>query len=1059
MSFDGDAVMQTHRWNSVKADRSTGDSRSCRSESAGTAKLGCLIAVCLLARVLSPASAQVIANGTTETASGTIDTGVVAGTAGSALNALNGGSILTFSPVILTTGGGGANAANAESGGAISVFSGTSISTSGDFASGLSTNGSGSSITTANTLIATFGATSRGVTATQGGNVTLNGGSITTRGDQANGLFAFLGNSTISATGLTITTNGRNSYGAEANIAGRAILTGGSITTNGPNADGLLTIDGSATLSATGTIVRTIGNGSTAANIVAGQMTLTDVTLSTTNDNAPGVRLDNSSSVAITGGSADTAGTTSFGLLSTSGSATTANGFAITTSGTNGVGVSAQIGGRVTLNSGTITTRGPSAYGLYAVGLLSVAAFPGGVTPLADDAAPAAGTIGARIDATGVTVTTSGTNSHGANVRGASSLVLVDSTIQAQGAEAAALFSAAYDLGASTAIVTNSRLSSQLGPGIRVSGTILDATLTGSSLSAGNLYEVVGAGALNLVATSSTLTGAASTERGSMSKLALSANSLWTMTGSSLVTSLENQASTINFSPPSGNLAQLASYKALTTGSYTGTGGTIGLSALLGTDGSPSDRLVVDGGSAGGSSSLRIANTVGLGSLTTGNGILIVDAINGGTTGSAAFNLSGPVVAGPYEYSLYRSSRDASGLQSWYLRSEFVAPGVPPPVLPPGVPQPPASPVAPPTGIPDFRREVSLYAAIPAMELIYGRSLIDNLHERTGELRSMEAAPVSEERTIWCNDPTRNFRCTIVVQRPANSSVGSYAPAGWARILGQHGNHDGGPGGIFRNGPNFNYDLYGLQAGLDLYRGDNADGSRDQVGLYAAIGRIEGDVRHFNGIHAGKNKIDASSLGAYWTHFGATGWYLDSVVQGTWFDARADSGRGVSLKYDSLSFAASLEGGYPLQLGSGFILEPQAQLIFQTQLDGSANDGAAIERFRNVDSLAARVGARLARSWTLEQPVTGAASPRLLTAWLKASLWNEFRGTPRTEFSSATGFIPFSADLGGSWVEFKAGLDAQLSRSIAVYAAAGYQIGTNGRSHAYDGKLGVKISW
>lgn len=31
--------------------------------------------------------------------------------------------------------------------------------------------------------------------------------------------------------------------------------------------------------------------------------------------------------------------------------------------------------------------------------------------------------------------------------------------------------------------------------------------------------------------------------------------------------------------------------------------------------------------------------------------------------------------------------------------------------------------------------------------------------------------------------------------------------------------------------------------------------------------------------------------------------------------------------------------------------------------------------------------------------------------------------------------------------------------SRAVNASAGYSIGLNGRSHAYDGRLGVKASW
>ncbi|KRE17271.1 hypothetical protein ASE66_30720 [Bosea sp. Root483D1] len=421
-----------------------------------------------------------------------------------------------------------------------------------------------------------------------------------------------------------------------------------------------------------------------------------------------------------------------------------------------------------------------------------------------------------------------------------------------------------------------------------------------------------------------------------------------------------------------------------------------------------------------------------------------MDAQNGGTTNPGTFSLGRPVVAGPYEYSLYRGSVDASGPDNWYLRSQ--------------IPPTPGPSPEPSTPIPDYRREVSLYAALPAMGLIYGRTIIDSLHERVGELRPLEAAPVTEERTVWCKNPEKNFRCTTTVQLPAGAALPgrSYASAGWARIIGQHGNQDGGPWGVYRNGPNFNYSIYALQAGLDLYRAINADGSRDHAGVYGAIGRLEGDVTHFNGIKAGKNTIDGYSLGAYWTHFGASGWYLDGVVQGTWFEAEADSKRLLpKLKREGFGFAASLEGGYPISLGNGWIIEPQAQLIYQTLVNGSGHDGAAFVRSSDVDSLAGRVGARLAKGWALDD----AARPRMMTAWLKASVWNEFLGNPKTSFSSATGYIPFNSDLGGAWGEVRAGVDAQITRNAALYASAGYSVGFNGRSHGYDGRIGVKVIW
>ncbi|RRD26386.1 autotransporter outer membrane beta-barrel domain-containing protein [Brucellaceae bacterium VT-16-1752] len=49
---------------------------------------------------------------------------------------------------------------------------------------------------------------------------------------------------------------------------------------------------------------------------------------------------------------------------------------------------------------------------------------------------------------------------------------------------------------------------------------------------------------------------------------------------------------------------------------------------------------------------------------------------------TGAIHLAGPAVAGPWEYSLYRGSIDASGQENWYLRSELTR-------VPPTPPTPP----------------------------------------------------------------------------------------------------------------------------------------------------------------------------------------------------------------------------------------------------------------------------------------------------------------------------------------------------------------------------------
>ena len=481
----------------------------------------------------------------------------------------------------------------------------------------------------------------------------------------------------------------------------------------------------------------------------------------------------------------------------------------------------------------------------------------------------------------------------------------------------------------------------------------------------------------------------------------------------------------------------------LTTPNYVGQGGRIAMNTLLGGDGSPSDRLVINGGTASGSSSLIVANAGGAGAVTTGNGILLVDAVNGGTTAASAFtlgNAGGYVAAGPYAYTLQRSSVDGSGLQNWYLRSTVdcaAAPSNPackdpePPVPPnPPVPPIPPNPPAPvPPAPPNYRPEVSTAVATPELALRYGATFLDSLHERIGEARyALPSTPAG-----------------------GNSLA-------WGRVIGVTGERNGSNSGILGSrGPDYDYKIYGLQSGVDLYRRANANGSMDHAGAYVAFGRATADVDHLDGRSAGQAAMNGVTLGGYWTHIGKEGWYVDAVIQGTRYDV--DNGRspaGYDLDTRGFGFATSLEGGYPFRLNDEWVIEPQAQLVFQNVNLNDANDGAAKIRFNDVDSLRGRLGVRLARTVELDP---GPDGKRVATTWLRASLVNEFLTNPTTEFSSQNGYVPFRADMKGTSVQLNLGADVGVKRNVSVYGSVGSEISLRGDGQNFNGKLGVKIAF
>jgi hypothetical protein len=59
------------------------------------------------------------------------------------------------------------------------------------------------------------------------------------------------------------------------------------------------------------------------------------------------------------------------------------------------------------------------------------------------------------------------------------------------------------------------------------------------------------------------------------------------------------------------------------------------------------------------------------GASTTANGIVGIEAVNGGTTAESAFRLAGEVRAGFYDYRLYRGGFNGTNPNDWFLRSIF----------------------------------------------------------------------------------------------------------------------------------------------------------------------------------------------------------------------------------------------------------------------------------------------------------------------------------------------------------------------------------------------------
>ncbi|MNZ70781.1 Antigen 43 precursor [compost metagenome] len=511
--------------------------------------------------------------------------------------------------------------------------------------------------------------------------------------------------------------------------------------------------------------------------------------------------------------------------------------------------------------------------------------------------------------------------------------------------------------------------------------------------------------------------------------------SIWQLTSDSNLSTLRNQHSLIDFSAPVAG-----QYKQLRVGNYHGDNGTVALNTYLHTDDSPSDQMVIDGGKASGNTNLQIRNAGGPGALTSGNGIKVVDAVNGGTTESEAFRLLSRVKAGPYEYTLHRASLDDSNGEAWYLRSTKDSgkpedPQVPVnPITPvaPAVPAVPLEPETVPPQEPNYRAETSLYSAIPAMALNYSRAMVDTLHERVGEERRLSTEPLpSEEQETW-------------------------GPSlGWGRVIYRKGDDS------LSGGADYDYRMHAFQVGVDLYRYEDTDGSTDQAGLSFSSGKLSGSVDHQDGRNAGDDSLRATGIGGYWTHFGPEGWYLDGVFQLNRFDIEANPSEMPKLKTKGRGVTASLEAGRPFKIDDDkndkdLYIEPQAQIIVSKVKIDDAHDAAADVRFEDVDSLTGRLGVRIDQ----DRFRTDDKGKTLRTnAWVRPSVWHEFKGKARTELSSADGYIPFGTEMNGTWGEVNAGIDYQVSERTTLTGSIGYQKAFGEDSRSYEGMLGLKVNF
>ncbi|TDX19127.1 fibronectin-binding autotransporter adhesin [Buttiauxella sp. BIGb0552] len=338
-------------------------------------------------------------------------------------------------------------------------------------------------------------------------------------------------------------------------------------------------------------------------------------------------------------------------------------------------------------------------------------------------------------------------------------------------------------------------------------------------------------------------------------------------------------------------------------GSYVGVDGTLKIAAQQHSPG-VADRLVINGGTASGSTLLDI-DVSQLGEPTTGDGILVVDAVNGATTTAQttkdAFNIGGDILtAGAWEYQLFAGNAQGAG-EDWFLRAGYR---------------------------PDVPGFDTLAAIIRQADL----TVLGTLHQRVGDEQPYKAeVPEDQEGRFWARYIVKSVDQKHDDPTQSQSST------------------------------NYN----GMQMGLDLWQNDKWRAGlyttfMDTDSSISGITGMSGGDAY--------NSTFSSYLGGYGTWTDTNGLYVDNVLQYGYHsvDLKNMYDRE-TYNPDGNSFTASVEVGKPWQLGdSNWLIEPQAQLIYQYSDfdDVTLKDRGKTKVSVNADgSVIGRLGVRLAADY------------------------------------------------------------------------------------------------
>ena len=337
--------------------------------------------------------------------------------------------------------------------------------------------------------------------------------------------------------------------------------------------------------------------------------------------------------------------------------------------------------------------------------------------------------------------------------------------------------------------------------------------------------------------------------------------------------------------------------------------------------------------------------------------------------------------------------------------------------------------------IPIYTPTVPAYVQMPVVDMELGYTTLGTLHERRGENQTL-----AWDECGTCGSDAKGQT--------------------WGRIFGKHLEQNG------KTRLNMDTDMYGFQFGHDFKIKRTDEGGHRLMGAYLAYGHANTDFsdsyRAENGIvsadkYTGNGKTNAVSLGVTHTRYAPNGSYLDLVGQLSYLRNKYNSRDGYQASQNGWGAALSAEVGRPYAISkhtageAGWLLEPQAQLIYQYVDLNDFNDGVRQVNEKGQHGLRGRVGVRLAHNAQASEK-----NYQTKTFYAVANVWHDFINSK----SVGIGRDNLSEKYASTWGEVGVGVQFPVGKHSYLYADARYErdLGSSKRE-GYRGTIGFKHTW